>query len=173
MPTKDCLTAEPVSWCTLASTDALLRELSNALIVPMKVNNERLNRIYDKTRGKCHLCHKQLAFINYGVFGARGTWEIEHSKPKSRGGTDHLNNLFAACIVCNRQKNNGTNYSVRSKHGVKKAPLSKEARKKEVFKNTATSIVVGATIGRMFGPGGMLIGGALGAIIGSEKETDE
>ncbi|MES9868042.1 MAG: HNH endonuclease [Candidatus Thiodiazotropha sp. LLP2] len=75
----------------------------------MKVTEEKLNKIFEKTRGKCHLCHKQLAFKNYGVIGNHGAWEIEHSKPKSKGGTDHLNNLFPACIRCNREKGNGTN----------------------------------------------------------------
>ena len=139
----------------------------------MKVDSERLNKIYDKTRGKCHLCHKKLAFKNYGVLGAKGAWEIEHSKPRSKGGTDHLNNLYPACIKCNRQKNNGTNYSIRSKKGVKKAPLSEKARRKKVIKNTVKGAAAGAAVGRIFGPGGMLVGGAIGALIGNDKETDE
>ena len=139
----------------------------------MIVSDDRLNKIYDKTRGKCHLCHKNLSFINYNRFGAKGAWEIEHSKPKSLGGTDHLNNLYAACIRCNRQKSNGTNYSVRSKNGVRKAPLSAKARSKKILGNTAKGVVAGVTIGRFFGPGGAVIGGAIGALMGSDKDPDQ
>lgn len=139
----------------------------------MKCDNERLRKIYNKTRGKCHLCHKQLAFNNHGMHGSRGAWEIEHSKPKSKGGTDHLNNLYPACIKCNKQKSNGTNYSVRSKRGVKKAPLSHKQRRKKAISNTAKGAIAGAVVGRIFGPGGALLGGAIGALIGNDEQVDE
>lgn len=139
----------------------------------MKTDDDRLNKVFDKTRGKCHLCHKQLAFSNYGKVGAKGAWEIEHSKPRSKGGTDHMNNLYAAHIECNRKKSNGTNYSIRSKYGVKNAPLSHTARKNKMIKNVAGGAVTGAAIGRFLGPGGMVIGGLLGALVGSDIETDE
>ena len=31
-------------------------------------------------------------------------WEIDHSKPQSKGGSDHLNNLQPLCTKANRQK---------------------------------------------------------------------
>lgn len=139
----------------------------------MNASDEKLNRIYDKTRGKCHLCHKRLAFKNYGIVDARGAWEIEHSKPKSMGGTDHLNNLYAACIGCNRQKSNGTNHSVRSRNGVRKAPLSNRARTKQRLENTVAGMAAGAAIGRFLGPGGAVVGGAIGGLIGGDKNVDE
>jgi len=139
----------------------------------MKIDNDKLNRIYDKTRGKCHLCHKQLSFKNYAQPGARGDWEVEHSKPRSKGGTDHLNNLFAACMACNREKSNSTNYSVRSKKGVKKAPLSYKAKKNKIIKNTVIASATGAAIGRILGPGGMIVGGVIGVFIGKNKEIDK
>ena len=33
-------------------------------------------------------------------------WEVDHSKPKSKGGTDHLNNLQAMNPSANRSKGN-------------------------------------------------------------------
>jgi hypothetical protein len=57
---------------------------------------ERLNRIYDKTDGYCHICHKKLSFSNYACCGAKGAWEIDHSNAKINGGSNHLNNLFPA-----------------------------------------------------------------------------
>jgi len=68
----------------------------------MPYSEDELDRIFSRTRGKCHLCHGQLARSNYAREGERGAWEVEHSVPRSRGGTDHLNNLFASHIECNR-----------------------------------------------------------------------
>ncbi len=67
-------------------------------------DEETLNRVYDKTDGYCRYCGKKLAWCNHGVYGARAAWQVEHSIPRSRGGTDHLNNLFPACIPCNQEK---------------------------------------------------------------------
>lgn len=69
-----------------------------------KYLQERLRRIYDKTDGNCHLCGGSLAFSNYGNLGSRGAWEVDHSIPKAKGGTDNLNNLFPAHTSCNRVK---------------------------------------------------------------------
>lgn len=41
----------------------------------------RLRKIYDKTDGYCHICHKKLAFSNHGITGAKGT---QCSKSKRR-----------------------------------------------------------------------------------------
>lgn len=70
----------------------------------MSYTVEQLDLIYQRTSGKCHLCHDPLARSNYARFGERGAWEVEHSVPRARGGTDRLNNLYAAHICCNRSK---------------------------------------------------------------------
>jgi 5-methylcytosine-specific restriction endonuclease McrA len=64
----------------------------------------RLNTIYDKTGGYCSYCEKKIAWANYGAPGRKGSWEVDHSIPLARGGTDHLNNLVPACTWCNREK---------------------------------------------------------------------
>ena len=65
----------------------------------------KLQRIYRRTDGFCHLCHKKLSYSNYSVIrGSRGAWSIEYSKPKVKGVSDHINNLFPACISCNEDK---------------------------------------------------------------------
>lgn len=135
----------------------------------MKRSNERLNAIYDKTNGYCHLCHKKLAFSNYGINGAKGAWHIDHSIPRAKGGSDHLNNLYAACIPCNLTKSDSNNKLVRSVYGHKRAPYSKS--KLESIKNTNTSggFIVGAIIGLRFGPIGALVGGLVGGLIGSDS----
>jgi hypothetical protein len=80
----------------------------------MRFSDEVLSYIYDKNDGYCWYCDKRLAFSNYGVLGERGAWEIDHSVPKSRGGTDYLRNLVPACIDCNRQKGTRMGKSLRA-----------------------------------------------------------
>ena len=55
---------------------------------------ERLFEIFEKTGGKCRHCGKQLAFDNYGSYNARGGWQVDHSVPKSKGGSENLRNLW-------------------------------------------------------------------------------
>ena len=70
----------------------------------MQYTDDELNYIYDKNGGRCWHCGKKLSFTNYGQVAERGAWEVDHSIPLARGGTDHLNNLVPACIECNRSK---------------------------------------------------------------------
>lgn len=70
----------------------------------MNFSVEYLNEIFDFTEGYCYYCGKLLSWKNYGKVGKRGGWEIDHSNPKSRGGSDYLRNLVPACIPCNREK---------------------------------------------------------------------
>lgn len=70
----------------------------------MGFDDETIDYVYDKTSGYCYYCKKKLAFTNYGKYGQRGSWEIDHSNPKSKGGTDYLRNLVPACTNCNRDK---------------------------------------------------------------------
>lgn len=100
----------------------------------MAYSKERLRKIYERTNGQCHICRKKIAFKNYGANGSRGAWEVEHSKPRSKGGTDHGNNLYASCISCNRSKNNSSSKSARAKNGYKSAPYSE----KQKLSNSAT-----------------------------------
>lgn len=126
----------------------------------MKYDNKRLNNIYDKTDGYCHLCHKKLAFKNYGVNGTKGAWHVEHSVPKAKGGTNHLNNLYPACIKCNTDKGTYHTKTARGWNGNTRAPYS--AAKKQKIKSTNT--IGGAAVG---GGIGLAVGGPIGGIIGS------
>lgn len=129
----------------------------------MAYDNETLNRIYEKTDGYCHLCHKKLAFTNHGVHGAKGAWHVEHSKAKANGGTNHLNNLYPACIKCNLEKSTYHTKTIRGWNGNTRAPHSK-AKKNEIRKNnTAGGAIVGGSIGLIIGGP---IGGAIGSFIG-------
>jgi len=70
----------------------------------MGYTDEDLQAIYDKYNGYCAICGKKLAFTNYGRFREKGAWEVDHSNPIARGGTDYLRNLRPVCISCNRSK---------------------------------------------------------------------
>jgi hypothetical protein len=74
----------------------------------MKISEQNLNAVYDRTSGYCHICGKKLSFCNYGLHGRRGAWEIEHSLARFNGGSDSLCNLYPACIGCNRRKRHFT-----------------------------------------------------------------
>lgn len=138
----------------------------------MSFTEEQLNGIYDRTSGYCHICHKKVAFKNYGQQGAKGAWEVEHSVPRAKGGTNHLNNLYPACIPCNRAKGTRCTKSVRAENGVSKAPLSVTSRQKAKNENALAGGVIGGTLGSVFGPLGVVIGAALGAKIGNSSNPD-
>lgn len=136
-------------------------------------SDEQLNRIYDRTSGRCHVCRKKLAFCNYGRFGNRGAWEVDHSRPVSRGGTNHGNNLFAICIPCNREKQASGTRSMRARNGFSRAPLSANARKRAKRQNAVAGGLLGAVPGALFGPIGVAVGAAIGAKLGHSYDPDD
>lgn len=80
----------------------------------MVYTSEELNSIYDKTGGYCNICGKKLAFSNYGRFGEKGAWEVDHSNPVSNGGSNYYRNLYPVCIPCNRAKSNRSTAQMRA-----------------------------------------------------------
>jgi len=139
----------------------------------MKLDDSILRAIYAKTNGRCHICHKRLAFSNYGEHGARGAWEVDHSIPVAEGGTDHLNNLFPAHTTCNRRKQAQSNQIVRSAHGITRAPLSSDAVRREKFGNALSGAFAGGLLGaRIAGPAGFWIGAIAGGFMGFQIDPD-
>ncbi len=132
----------------------------------MAYSDDVLNRIYDRTDGYCHLCCKKLSFSNYARYGYRGVWEVEHSVPLSKGGTNHLNNLYPACISCNRSKAAQSSRSARSMNGRKRAPFSKSRKEKIRSSNATTGGVIGGLLGSIAGPWGTAIGATIGVNLG-------
>lgn len=133
--------------------------------MPYKI--DVLRAIYDRTDGYCHICHAKISFKNYGSLGARGAWEVEHSHARANGGTNHLNNLFPACVRCNRTKSDFTSRTARRWNGTIRAPYSKMAKQKMREDNTNTGGVIGAVVGLAVGPMGALLGAGIGAAIGA------
>lgn len=94
----------------------------------MSWTDEELETIFDRTSGKCHICYGTLTYGNYGKPGSRRAWEVEHSNAIANGGSDSLNNLYAAHIPCNRKKQARSTASARREHGRTRAPLSRKKR---------------------------------------------
>jgi 5-methylcytosine-specific restriction endonuclease McrA len=140
----------------------------------MAFNEEELNKIYDRTTGHCHICHKKLAFRNYGKLGARAAWEVEHSNPQVKGGSNRLNNLYPACISCNRSKGSSCTASVRAKHGKTRAPLSTEKRQKAKTGNALAGGALGGMMGgAVAGPVGAILCACVGAALGHSQNPDK
>ena len=66
-----------------------------------------------KVRGKDSKLYRkdkfgnEMYFHSYGLDTEKG-WSVDHSKPKSKGGTNHLNNLQPMNSSANKSK--GNNY---------------------------------------------------------------
>src|SRR3990172_284985 len=113
----------------------------------MKCDKRQLHSIYRPTSGYCHLCHGKLARCNYGKTGMRGALQVEHSVPRSKGGTDHPNNLFAAYVHCNLNKSNMTTRTAHSWNDMARAPLDHEERGEAKFGNAIAGAIVSGVAG--------------------------
>lgn len=141
----------------------------------MAWTKEELDRIYQRTRGRCHLCGKTVARSNHGRAGRRGSWEVDHSRSRRRGGGDHPNNLRAACLFCNRSKGGGTNGRVRRKHGRTRAPRSPaefERAKRDAGMSWGLRSMVAAGVLGMT-PGGVLLSGAVGGALAYSNDPED
>ena len=141
----------------------------------MKYDDELLESIFDKTSGKCHICWKKLSYSNFGRYGQRGAWEIEHSVPKSYGGTDNLNNLYPAHIYCNRHKSNRSTRAARAEYGHTRAPYSEEKIKKIKQDKSLIGGFSGFILAALLeaNPVGLLIFTIGGIFIGSSMGPEE
>jgi hypothetical protein len=139
----------------------------------MSFSDDDLNDLYEKTDGRCHVCRKKVAFTNYGGVGARGAWEVDHSRAQARGGSSYFRNLLPACVPCNRWKGHRSTRSVRAFHGHRRAPLSRQQRQNERSRNLLLCCLAGVVLGRAAkGPAGAAAGLLVGALIGSSLEVD-
>lgn len=53
------------------------------------------SKVFDKYESHCAYCGQRIAFDKF---------QVDHLKPKMRGGTDDISNLMPACARCNRWK---------------------------------------------------------------------
>lgn len=118
----------------------------------------QLDRIFESTDGRCHLCWRDLNRARYGI-----EWEVDHSNPRASGGTDRAPNLKPACMPCNRRKQARSNEAVRREYGHSRAPRSAHARRERA---TAGGLL-GALLGALGGPAGVILGAIAGVAVGS------
>jgi uncharacterized protein YcfJ len=138
----------------------------------MSYSQPDLKLIYNRTSGYCHICGQKLSLTNYARPGRKGAWEVEHSRAKALGGTDRLNNLYAACIQCNRDKGTVAARTARRWNGRQRAPLSRSRRGAVKRENTVIAGVIGGVLGALAGPWGAAAGAAAGAYVGSKVNRD-
>lgn len=132
-----------------------------------------LNVIYGRASGYCPICGRKVCFSNYGIIGARGAWEIEDSRPRARGGTNHGNNLYAACIPSNREKSHRwSTRTVRGWNGRTRAPLSRAKRAEARQRQALAGAVLFGVAGSVFGLLVAIAGVALGAAFGDKQNPD-
>ncbi len=136
----------------------------------MKREEAALRAIYDRTEGQCHICRRRLSFRNYGQFGKRGAWEIEHSIAQARGGTDHGNNLFAAHISCNRSKGDCTSRTARRQHDFQCAPYSAQKRKRNAIVGAGIGSFAMFLVPPQFRLAATIVGALAGAVAGYNKK---
>jgi 5-methylcytosine-specific restriction endonuclease McrA len=136
--------------------------------------SDRLNDIYDRTAGRCHICGRGTVFRNYGLVGAAGAWEVEHSRPRALGGTNRLNNLYCAHVGCNRAKGVRSTRAVRARYGRTRAPLSVTRRQTLAAENTFLAGALGAIVGaRLGGSNGAVFGALLGMCLAEPHTADQ
>lgn len=58
----------------------------------------------EKPKGHCRHCGKIIVYSHYGDRNKSTGWEIDHSNPKARGGTNNPRNLYSVCSKCNMKK---------------------------------------------------------------------
>lgn len=136
----------------------------------MQREEAALRAIYNRTEGQCHICRKRLSFCNYGLYGKRGAWEIEHSVAQARGGTHHGNNLFAACISCNRSKGDSSSRTARRQHGFQCAPYSARKRKRNAALGAGIGSLALFLVPPQFRIAAAVVGAVTGAIVGYKKK---
>jgi hypothetical protein len=141
--------------------------------VNMIFDYDTIRRIYIRTDGRCHICRKKLILKNYTAIGLRGSWEVDHSRAQAIGGSDNINNLYPACISCNRSKGTVSSRSVRAVHGFKSAPLSRERKKEAKSNNAVIGAIIGGIFGIFIGPWWVLVGGGIGAAIGYDINPEK
>jgi 5-methylcytosine-specific restriction endonuclease McrA len=140
----------------------------------MNYAEDQLDRIYRKTSGYCHLCHTKLSRKNHGRRGERGAWQVDHSVPRAKGGTDHLNNLKPACISCNLDKSAQTTRTARGRNGKTRSPLSVEKRMQAKNENAFLGAVGGGVAGfAVAGPVGAIFGALTGGHLAGSANPDK
>lgn len=64
------------------------------------------NNCHPNSHRLCYRCQKTILFGAYWQENSKFRWDVDHIKPKSKGGPDNTSNLKPCHIKCNREKGN-------------------------------------------------------------------
>ena len=94
----------PISKIAIETAKFDMRKLENPDTKGVEYQQGRMFGYADK---KAYLLEREQGCCIYcGIHASKAKMEIEHVVPRSRGGTDSLNNLVLACHECNQAKGN-------------------------------------------------------------------
>lgn len=92
----------PISKFALETAKFDMQKLENPKIQGVAYQQGRMYGYSDK---KAYLLEREQGCCIYcGIHASKAKMEIEHVIPRSRGGTDSLNNLVLSCHACNQAK---------------------------------------------------------------------
>lgn len=132
------------------------------------MNYSKSDRQYvlEKSGGRCNYCRKNLRLGAHGLSQDQGGWHVDHSRPRSGGGSQHRNNLVAACVRCNLRKGARPSSFARAMNGLSAAPLSHARQTRVRLRNS----IIGALVGGLLGGPAIVVGAC--AAIGALLEPD-
>ena len=94
----------PINRFALETAKFDMQKLENPEITGTQYQQRRMFGYADK---KAYLLERENGCCIYcGIHASKAKMEIEHVIPRSRGGTDSLNNLVLSCHACNQTKGN-------------------------------------------------------------------
>jgi len=85
------------------------------------------------------------------LVGTEGAWEVDHSKTSANGGTDHKNNLYPACIGCNRSKKAQDIRPIKEENGFRGPPMPAKMKEGIRQRNTLGTAIVSGVTGILLG----------------------
>jgi HNH endonuclease len=78
------------------------------------MNENALQKIFDKTQGHCHFCGDPVTFSRRGWRkNLNGRWEVDHVIQRHKGGAKSSDNCLPACTRCNRLRWHRTGENIR------------------------------------------------------------
>ena len=94
----------PISGIAIETAKFDIRKLDNPDITGTEYQQGKMFGYADK---KAYLLEREnYCCIYCGIHASQAKMQIEHVIPKSKGGTDSLNNLVLSCEACNQAKGN-------------------------------------------------------------------
>jgi 5-methylcytosine-specific restriction endonuclease McrA len=73
---------------------------------------QRYKTLWDEQGGLCYFCDRPMRYRPSGyTHGKDGT--LDHLIPRSKGGSNKMENLVLACCVCNNLKSNALVYKLK------------------------------------------------------------